>query len=1293
MTDIRDWADDADLNGEASPAGWPEGMPPSDVNNSAREMMAALRRSYVRQPWYAPGGEIVRVGDNKITIKDDTKVNNYSQYYTVGQRVRVDGAEYSTTGFVSSILYEEPTSTIEFEFDAELPLPPTINEVYVGLNYQDVQGVAGPNLLGCIIGFTDDSSKLGAGLLHANGEKFSPSLYPDLANLYLIGTESDGSPKYRYGREKVGDVWWPKRPDVRGYFPRFLDNREAPAEGEDDTRIDLGAPRTVGSIQGDDNKEHNHSIKVYTGQENSKDPVGTYMPGYNFAASAQRGLWQTQTNALNEVAIATQGSETRPKNIAVVGVIVAYGGVVAGGLADISEVLDDVKTTKELTASLSSVIENLGSVMRYCGSVATYADLPTEENEVGDVYNVLDTGANYAWTAAGTWDEFGGVIPDNVLLNNAPGDTALAIGKNASASQTAGIAIGNGAEASGTYSLAIGGTNAIASYASSTAVGSSTQALNNEATALGYGSRVLAVGATAIGGGSIDNTADHAIVIGRNTEYVTEPNTMHIAFNGTSYKMLDADGKIPVERLPEMSAYLKNTATGSGALAIGGNNIASGSNSIAIGKNAQVRANNAIQIGAGTNSVAGTVNIKTGVGVVRLLENTGKLSSEVIPDGIAPTKTSELENDSGFITADDIGGASSLEDIATAGEGITFTKPIVHNNIASGDIKGSPTISAEGLLSNLTGSNYLHLTDNSIDGYNDGVFFRGTYDWAITCKFKTPTTKTKSCLFRIEPSGNLVVWCAYNNDSTTGNIEVFLTTSSGSVPLKGATVLDLDTWYTLRLSRDTAAGQYKLELAKEGESLIVDATASSTSSLSYQYEYPIDITYVGSGMVGVTYDMKEFSVVSNYGSGINWTAYEYDTDKTEIKANVDLTGYLKNTSSSGSGLQIRGKDSNAKITMDDYNIAIGGGSSVSANSSNTQSVAIGPKAKTTDFYGVAIGYKAQAKGGVAIGDQAQTSGGASVALSGTAAYGAVSVGKYSQSSSYGVSIGYSAISSGSYSIQIGKGTNSTANTMNVGLSDSLNVQLLNSNGKIPAERLPEAITNKIWSSEPYLFNETGNLTHSGEETRGFSTSNYITLQRPFNPATNAWEVKIKFKTASATLTGDSVLLHSRRLTGSSGSRYGIYLAHSVSGTLSMGVSFDGTRYDMDLYGNTTLSASTVYWAKFGWDGSKYYIELSTDGKTFNTDGEQASSVPAYSNLTDTFIGCCNYDSVDRPMEGSLFMQDLYLGITNTNLKGTAAPTTSTVGSIGQFYVDTATGTGYMCVGVSGSAYTWKQITV
>ena len=45
----------------------------------------------------------------------------------------------------------------------------------------------------------------------------------------------------------------------------------------------------------------------------------------------------------------------------------------------------------------------LSTAYKYCGTVDTYDDLPTDA-EQGDVYNVDDTGANYAWTGS-EWDK------------------------------------------------------------------------------------------------------------------------------------------------------------------------------------------------------------------------------------------------------------------------------------------------------------------------------------------------------------------------------------------------------------------------------------------------------------------------------------------------------------------------------------------------------------------------------------------------------------------------------------------------------------------------------------------------------------------------------------------------------------------------------------------------------------------------------------------------------------------------------------------------------------------------
>ena len=70
--------------------------------------------------------------------------------------------------------------------------------------------------------------------------------------------------------------------------------------------------------------------------------------------------------------------------------------------------ITDAYTKEEVDAKVSSVY-------RFKGSVEAVADLPTEGNVEGDVYNVKATGENYAWVAAtdnepGHWDDLGGDI-------------------------------------------------------------------------------------------------------------------------------------------------------------------------------------------------------------------------------------------------------------------------------------------------------------------------------------------------------------------------------------------------------------------------------------------------------------------------------------------------------------------------------------------------------------------------------------------------------------------------------------------------------------------------------------------------------------------------------------------------------------------------------------------------------------------------------------------------------------------------------------------------------------------
>lgn len=103
----------------------------------------------------------------------------------------------------------------------------------------------------------------------------------------------------------------------------------------------------------------------------------------------------------------------------------------------------------------------------------------------------------------------------------------------------------------------------------------------------------------------------------------------------------------------------------------------------------------------------------------------------------------------------------------------------------------------------------------------------------------------------------------------------------------------------------------------------------------------------------------------------------------------------------------------------------------------------------------------------------------------TANYG-TSFGYNASAGSYGVSIGYDSAASGSYSIQIGRGTNSTANTMNVGLSNTLNVQLLDASGEIPDARIKTTIARV--SQIPTQASDIGALPDSTDYAADLSYS-------------------------------------------------------------------------------------------------------------------------------------------------------------------------------------------------------------
>ena len=96
------------------------------------------------------------------------------------------------------------------------------------------------------------------------------------------------------------------------------------------------------------------------------------------------------------------------------------------GIADVESAIPDVSqfATKDDTYTKEQIDAKISSVMSYKGTVATVEDLPSSAT-VGDVYNVTDTGMNYAWNGS-QWDALGSDIDLSDYVTNTQFETELA---------------------------------------------------------------------------------------------------------------------------------------------------------------------------------------------------------------------------------------------------------------------------------------------------------------------------------------------------------------------------------------------------------------------------------------------------------------------------------------------------------------------------------------------------------------------------------------------------------------------------------------------------------------------------------------------------------------------------------------------------------------------------------------------------------------------------------------------------------------------------------------------------
>jgi hypothetical protein len=126
VSDIKSWSASAASNNAASPNGFPEGMAPSGVNDSARETMAAVRRWYEMAQWIDLGDAPTQTGAATFTL-----IGDKTAAYAAGRRLKL--ADSSTLyGTITASSYSNPSTTVTVALDSG-SLTGALSSVSVGI--------------------------------------------------------------------------------------------------------------------------------------------------------------------------------------------------------------------------------------------------------------------------------------------------------------------------------------------------------------------------------------------------------------------------------------------------------------------------------------------------------------------------------------------------------------------------------------------------------------------------------------------------------------------------------------------------------------------------------------------------------------------------------------------------------------------------------------------------------------------------------------------------------------------------------------------------------------------------------------------------------------------------------------------------------------------------------------------------------------------------------------------------------------------------------------------------------
>lgn len=128
---LKNWSTTPASNNQTPPLGWPEGMAPSAVNNTARQDRASLREWYEDAQWIDLNHTILNVAGQVVRYQGDV-----SAFYTSRRWVRLNG---TNNVVVSSVAFNGPN--LEVTYVGTVPGAVTQSEIHISQEY--LSGIVG----------------------------------------------------------------------------------------------------------------------------------------------------------------------------------------------------------------------------------------------------------------------------------------------------------------------------------------------------------------------------------------------------------------------------------------------------------------------------------------------------------------------------------------------------------------------------------------------------------------------------------------------------------------------------------------------------------------------------------------------------------------------------------------------------------------------------------------------------------------------------------------------------------------------------------------------------------------------------------------------------------------------------------------------------------------------------------------------------------------------------------------------------------------------------------------------